>query len=198
VALARACKQLGARLLTFSSDLVFDGRIRRPYVESDRPGPLSVYGRSKAEAEQHVAEALETSIIVRTSAFFGPHDHYNFVTQAVSSLAQRRSVRAAADSVVSPTYVPHLVNACLDLLRDGKVGLWHLANRGAVSWAELARMAARAVGAPDGLVEPCPSEALGLPAVRPRYSVLSSERGCLMPSLEEGLSAYFASRQVQG
>jgi dTDP-4-dehydrorhamnose reductase len=192
LSLAHACKRFEARLLSFSSDLVFDGQGHKPYVESDRPCPLSVYGRSKVQAEQQVTAALDTALMVRTSAFFGPTDSYNFVTQVASSLVQRRPVRAADDTVISPTYVPHLVNACLDLLLQGEAGLWHLANRGAVSWAELAQRVARAIDAPEGLVEPCSFAALDLPAVRPRYSALSSERGSLMPSLEEGLTAYFA------
>jgi dTDP-4-dehydrorhamnose reductase len=90
------------------------------------------------------------------------------------------------DQVVSPTYVPHLVDAALDLLIDGERGIWHLVNGGAVSWFELARLAAQAAELEPRVV----ATLTDLPARRPRYSALASERGRIMPTLEEGLAAY--------
>ena len=81
--------------------------------------------------------------MVRTSAFFGPWDEYNFVTIALRELAAGRTLVASRDAVVSPTYVLDLVHASLDLLIDGERGIWHLANRGALDWAALARRARR-------------------------------------------------------
>src|SRR5947209_16752139 len=133
--LADACAARGVALVTFSSDLVFDGSLRRPYVERDATSPLNVYGRSKAEAEARVLAAHPSALVVRTSAFFGPEDEYNFVTAALRALAEGRRFAAARDSVVSPTYVPDLAGVCLDLLIDGERGLWHLSNQGALPWA---------------------------------------------------------------
>src|ERR1051325_5249871 len=149
--LADACAARGVSLVTFSSDLVFDGESRRPYVESDTVSPLNVYGRSKAEAEARVSAAHPSALVVRTSAFFGPRDEYNFVTLALRSLARGRAFAAASDCVISPTYVPDLVDASLDLLIDGERGVWHLSNRGALSWAELARLARRLAGVGEGV-----------------------------------------------
>jgi dTDP-4-dehydrorhamnose reductase len=104
--LAHSCQKLGVALLTFSSDLVFDGAVHSPYVESDRVAPLNVYGQSKAEAEVKVLEACPTSLVIRTSAFFGPWDEYNFISVALRTLAAGHTFVAAQDSVVSPTYVP--------------------------------------------------------------------------------------------
>jgi dTDP-4-dehydrorhamnose reductase len=188
--LAAACAEHSVPLLTFSSDLVFDGRQTTPYVESDPVAPLGVYGRSKVLAEQHVLEMLPSALVVRTSGFFGPWDQYNFLTGALRALAAGQRVTAAGDVVVSPTYVPDLVHAALDLLIDGERGVWHLANVGAVSWAELARRAAVLAGFDPAHVDEQPSTALGWTAPRPRYSVLGSERGQLLPSLDDALVRY--------
>jgi dTDP-4-dehydrorhamnose reductase len=193
-ALAAACAGRRIALLTFSSDLVFDGTKRAPYVESDAPAPLNVYGRSKALAERLVLEAHEDALVVRTSAFFGPWDEHNFVTRALEALAEGRVFSAAEDVTVSPTYVPDLVHACLDLLVDGERGVWHVANEGGVTWAELARAAATRAGLDASLVEPRPNESFGLAARRPANVVLASERGLLLPPLECALSRYAAER----
>jgi dTDP-4-dehydrorhamnose reductase len=194
VNLAAACRRRGLPLMTFSSDLVFDGRAARPYVETDVPRPLNVYGASKAAAEARVLDLLDEALVIRTSAFFGPWDDYNFPRAVLRALDTGRSFAAACDSTVSPTYVPHLVNASLDLLIDGVRGIWHLANIGAVTWYEFARAVAVATGRPVEAIVPIPTvEVLG-PAVRPSFSVLGSERGTLLPPLAEGLAAFAASQ----
>jgi dTDP-4-dehydrorhamnose reductase len=195
--LATACASRGIALLTFSSDLVFDGTKLGPYLETDSPAPLNVYGRSKAEAERLVAEAHEGALVVRTSAFFGPWDEHNFVTHALDALSAGRAFPAASDVTVSPTYVPDLVHACLDLLIDGERGLWHLANEGEVTWAGLARAAAAQVGLDASLVEPRPNESFRLPARRPTSAVLTSERSTLLPPLGCALSRYAAEYRMR-
>ena len=190
VALARACAELGIPLVTFSSDLVFPGRDGAPYHEGDRTAPRSAYGRSKAAAEVGVLAVHPGALVVRTAAFFGPWDRYNFVTQALQAMRRGEPWHAAHDQWVSPTYVPDLVKTSLDMLVDGERGLVHLANRGAVSWAQLAQMAAEAAGLDRQLVEPRPGAELGWVACRPRYSALGSERGIFMPTLEDGLERY--------
>ena len=121
--LAIACAKLGLPYVTFSSDLVFDGQLGRPYTENDQANPTSVYGESKAEAEKLVSLAYPDALIARTSAFFGPWDKYNFVYQLVNSLQNNRAFYASDTIIVSPTYVPDLVHATLDLLvRIGRGG----------------------------------------------------------------------------
>jgi dTDP-4-dehydrorhamnose reductase len=196
--LAEACRRRGIRLLCFSSDLVFDGASARPYLESDAAAPLSVYGRSKADAERTVRTACPQALIARTSAFFGPWDAANFVYHAAAAFAAGRTWRAPSDQRVSPTYVPDLVNVSLDLLIDGADGIWHLANDGDVSWSELARKAAAALGYPEAMVDECETAALRLPAVRPGYSVLGTERGQRLPPLDDALSRFFHERERTG
>lgn len=191
--LARACARRGIALATFSSDLVFDGRAEAPYVESDSVRPLNVYGRSKADAERRVLDVHARALVVRTSAFFGPWDVHNFVAHVLRELRAGRNFTAADDLVVSPTYVPDLVNACLDLLIDGESGIWHLANDGHASWAELAqRVALRAELAPERIVA-CRAADLGLMAPRPRFSALTSSRATLLPSLDDAIERFFAA-----
>lgn len=177
-------------LLTFSSDLVFDGNTLRPYVESDPVSPLSVYGRSKAASEEKVLSACPEALVVRTAAFFGPWDAHNFLTQAMRAVAMRQPYKAASDAIISPTYVPDLVSACLDLLIDGERGVWHLTNRMAVSWAEFGQIAATRLGLDANLIEPRPMSELGLRGPRPRYSPLETERCGLMPSLESAIGRF--------
>jgi dTDP-4-dehydrorhamnose reductase len=190
---AEACGRLGLPFVTFSSDLVFDGKARSPYRESDGVAPLGVYGCSKAKAEKDVLAVHPGALIVRTSAFFGPWDQYNFLTSTLRQLAMRMTVRAAQDMTISPTYVPDLVNASLDLLLDGATGLWHLANQGATTWAEFARHAASMRGYNAELILPVPASSLGLTAPRPEYSALGTERGSgLMPPLGAAIERYSA------
>jgi dTDP-4-dehydrorhamnose reductase len=190
--LAFGCRQTGVKLVTFSSDQVFDGNIDRPYVESDPVAPLNVYGYTKAEAERRVLALAGGSLIIRTSAFFAPWDRANCVTRALDSLAGGRSLNMQGHAVVSPTYVPDLVESSLDLLIDGAAGLWHLANRGAVTWEEFARRAATIAG-----VTPASHRAVREAepvAIRPAYSALGTERGMLLPHWEDSLERYFRDR----
>jgi dTDP-4-dehydrorhamnose reductase len=194
--LALAAIRHALRFMTFSSDLVFDGTQDRPYIESDKVAPLGVYGRSKADAERRVLDPDPQALVIRTSAFFGPWDEHNFVTQALGALDAGRPFAAASDQVVSPTYVPDLVNVCLDLLIDRECGLWHLTNGAALSWADLARRAAAAAGVDDPLLEARTAAELGLRAPRPRNSAMSSERGLLLPSFDDALARYLREREI--
>ena len=188
--LARACADAGIAMVTYSSDLVFDGTKGEPYVESDAPSPLGAYGRSKAVAEAAVLSAGGRALAIRTAAFFSPYDPHNFAQALVRSLAAGEPFEAAADLVVSPTYTPDLVDATLDLLIDGETGIWHLANPGAVTWAEFAGKLARAVGLDERLVVPVPAARFGWAAPRPASVALASTRGAMMPSLEDAISRF--------
>jgi dTDP-4-dehydrorhamnose reductase len=192
--LARACARRRVALVTLSSDLVFDGAKRAPYHEADAPAPLSVYGRSQHEAEARVRDAHPDALVVRTSACFGPWDDHNFVTRTLRELAAGRIVRAAGDITVSPTYVPDLVHACLDLAIDGAHGVWHLAGTGATTWAGLAGAAATLAGYPDDRVVAVPATTLPWLAPRPPFSALGSARGGLLPPWEQALRRYHEAR----
>jgi dTDP-4-dehydrorhamnose reductase len=194
--LARECGQREIPFLTFSSHLVFDGQKAAPYVESDSAFPLNGYGRSKAEAERRVEEAMPGALIIRSSAFFSPWDQYNFVVRALRTLSAGQLFRPPSDVVVSPTYLPDLVNASLDLLIDGEQGLWHIANAGQTSWAGLAEKAAYLAKISPHTLQPRMAEDLHFRAKRPLYSALTSEKAILMPALDDALDRFFRDCEI--
>jgi dTDP-4-dehydrorhamnose reductase len=175
--------ELGAPLVYFSSDYVFDGAKRTRYVESDAPNPLSAYGRSKLLGE---AAAGESAWVVRSSWLFGPTGH-NFVRTMLQLGAKREEVMVVDDQRGSPTYVGHLASATREVV-SLPPGLWHVAADGDCTWAEFAA----AIFEEAELrcrVRPVTTEELGRPAPRPAYSVLRSERpeAPMLPHWREGL-----------
>jgi len=178
---------LGAPLVAFSTDYVFDGHTREPYVESDAPNALSSYGRSKLHGE---AAAGEDAWIVRSSWLFGPTGH-NFVRTMLRLGAERDEVAVVDDQRGCPTYVGHLASAVRELVdADRPRGVWHLAADGDCTWADFAEAIFTESGL-DCRVRRLTSEELGRPAPRPAYAVLRSERADAprLPHWREGLSA---------
>jgi len=177
--------ELGAALVYFSTDYVFDGRKRQPYVESDAPNPLSVYGRTKLHGE---AAAGEGAWIVRSSWLYGWTGR-NFVRTMLELGAARDEVAVVDDQRGCPTYVGHLAAAVRELVELPR-GLWHLASEGECTWAEFAEAIFEEAGL-DCRVRRITTAELGRPAPRPAYSVLRSERvgAPRLPHWREGLRA---------
>ncbi|MGH3018796.1 MAG: dTDP-4-dehydrorhamnose reductase [Gaiellaceae bacterium] len=169
VAGTRHVVALGAPVVYYSSDYVFDGTKGEPYVESDEPNPLSVYGQTKLDGEREVQQGW----IVRSSWLFG-WTGKNFVRTMLALGKQQDEVRVVADQRGCPTYVGHLATATRELLSRPQ-GVWHLAAGGDCTWAELAEAIFEEAGL-DCRVTPITTEELGRPAPRPAYSVLRSER----------------------
>ncbi|HYD73481.1 MAG TPA: sugar nucleotide-binding protein [Candidatus Binatia bacterium] len=190
VMLACGCAERGVRSVTFSSDLVFDGVAGRPYLEADAPNPLNIYGASKADAERAILALGVNALIVRTAAFFSPHDPHNFAAWLVRELRAGGLAECASDLVVSPTYTPALANAVLDLVIDQESGLWHLSNGAGVSWSDFGQLVARAAKLDTERVRPRPAQDLGWRARRPVYSALGSARGKLLPELDESVAEF--------
>ena len=189
--LANACNKYGIKFMTFSSDLVFDGVKGSPYIEVDGVKPLNVYGKSKVLAEKMVMAAYPGSLIIRTSAFFGPWDQYNFVFYVLDSLKNEYTFPVVNDVYVSPTYVPDLVNAALDIFIDDECGIWHLSSDGNCTWAGFAaEVASRGGYTGTNLVSKTLNE-MDLKAPRPLYSVLQSKKGIRLPPLEDALGRFF-------
>lgn len=193
--LAMAAVKYNVKLVTFSSDLVFDGAKKTPYTEGDATRPLNIYGLSKAAAEEAVLKAFPGALVVRTSAFFSPWDEYNFAHFVRRSLLNKESISVAKDATISPTYVPDLVHATLDLLVDEEQGIWHLSNGGQLTWADFANEIADRFGLNRQYLNAVPTNQLRHPAKRPLYSVLGSSRGALLPSLEDALRRYTAEME---
>ncbi len=184
ITMAGECAAMGIPLVSFSSDLVFDGTLGRPYVEADKVNPTGVYGLSKARAERGVLNRFPDSLVIRTSAFFGPWDRYNFLHKGLSNAALAEALPASLD-VVSPTYVPDLAHAVLELLIDGEGGIWHLANHGSISWYDFATLAVEQAGFDPGLVQAGDSDH------EPANTALTSSRGFLLPPLDSAISRFF-------
>jgi dTDP-4-dehydrorhamnose reductase len=182
---------LGAPLVLFSTDYVFDGRKREPYVESDGASPLSAYGRTKLHAE---AAAGERAWIVRSSWLFGPTGR-NFLRTMLRLAEERDEVAVVDDQRGSPTYVGHLAAATRELV-DAELpfGLWHLAAQGECTWADFAEAIFEEAGV-ECRVRRISTDELGRPAARPSYSVLRSERpgAPVLPHWREGLRACLAA-----
>jgi dTDP-4-dehydrorhamnose reductase len=175
---------LGVPVVYYSSDYVFDGTKREPYVESDPTNPLGVYGRTKWEGEQEVREGW----IVRSSWLFGASGQ-NFVRTMLRLGAERDEVTVVDDQRGCPTYVGHLAAATKELL-ELPHGVWHVAADGDCTWADFAE----AIFEEAGLacrVRRISTEDFGAPAPRPAYSVLRSERegAPRLPHWREGLRA---------
>jgi dTDP-4-dehydrorhamnose reductase len=177
---------LGAPVVYYSSDYVFDGSKREPYVESDEPNPLSVYGRSKLEGEGEVREGW----IVRSSWLFG-WTGKNFVRTMLELVREHDEVSVVADQIGCPTYTGHLAEATRELLERPQ-GVWHLAAQGECTWAEFARAIFEEADL-DCRVREITTDELARPAPRPAYSVLRSEKGAPeLPHWREGLRACLA------
>jgi dTDP-4-dehydrorhamnose reductase len=177
--------ELGAPLIYVSTDYVFDGSKRTPYVESDPPNPLSVYGRTKLLGE---AAAGESAWVVRSSGLFGWTSR-NFVRTMLALGAERDEVSVVDDQRSSPTYVGHLAEALREVV-ELPPGVWHVAAEGECTWAEFAEAIFEEAGL-QCRVRRMSSEELGRPAPRPAYSVLRSERpgAPQLPHWREGLRA---------
>jgi dTDP-4-dehydrorhamnose reductase len=189
---ARAAELGGASVVYVSTDYVFDGEKREPYVESDTTGPISSYGRSKLAGEEATSTANDRHFVVRSSWLFGEHGK-NFVATMLG--IERDELRVVDDQVGCPTYTPHLAEGILRLVRGEDYGIHHVAGGGQCSWFEFARAIFERAGI-DKRVEPCGSDEFPRPAKRPAWSVLRSERPdpIELPSWQEGLDSYLGVR----
>jgi dTDP-4-dehydrorhamnose reductase len=178
----RHAAELGAPLVYYSTDYVFDGTKREPYVESDAPSPLGVYGRTKLHGE---AAAGERAWIVRSSWLFGPTGH-NFVRTMLRLGAERDEVAVVDDQRGCPTYVGHLATATRAVL-ELPFGVYHVAAAGECTWADFAEAIFAGAGL-DCRVRRITTGEFGARAPRPAYSVLRSERGApRLPHWRDGL-----------
>jgi dTDP-4-dehydrorhamnose reductase len=189
---ARNVAEAARKVLYVSSDYVFDGEKRSPYVESDPTAPLQSYGRSKLAGEVATAEANPRHFIVRSSWLFGAGGK-NFVETILRLGGERDELRVVDDQVGSPTFTGHLAEGIARLVRTDDYGIHHVAGSGRCSWYEFAREILERAGV-DCRVEPCTTEEYPLPARRPAWSVLGSERGHSLPPWQEGLEAYLGVR----
>lgn len=199
--LAAAAAETGAKFLYISTDYVFDGEKRGPYVPDDAPRPVSVYGQTKELGERLVRAATDRHFIVRISWVFGAHGN-NFVKTMLRLAETRDSLRVVCDQVGSPTYTADLAVLLCDMIATEQYGTYHATNEGACSWYEFAceifriagkRVAVQPVTTAE-YVKTAPQQAR-----RPKNSVMDkrklSENGfALLPDWKDALKRYLAQR----
>jgi len=195
--LAAACKNVGATLVHFSTDFVFDGSSTRPYRPDDPTNPLSVYGKSKRDGEVAIRESGCTHLIVRTSWLFGPHGK-NFVEAILARAASGQPLSVVTDQVGCPTLASSLAEAVVRLLDAGATGTVHYCNAEPCSWHEFACEIVRVAGY-DIPVAEVTGDVLNRPARRPAFSVLDTASYSRAPghdpdSWRAALGRYFQER----
>ncbi|UTI64386.1 dTDP-4-dehydrorhamnose reductase [Paraconexibacter antarcticus] len=194
--LARAATPIGARLVHVSTDYVFDGAKDTPWLESDPPGPLGAYGRTKLAGEEQVAEAGGEYAIVRTAWLFGAGGP-NFCDTMLRLASERDSVSVVTDQVGSPTWAGHLSPALIELAeRRGDTGIFHGVGAGQCSWNELTIELFERAGVACRVL-PTTSAEFRRPAPRPAWSVLGTERdpGVVLPRWEDGVQGHLDERK---
>jgi dTDP-4-dehydrorhamnose reductase len=194
---ARACARHRIRLVHFSTNFVFDGALDRPYIESDSPSPISVYGASKLEGEQRVLDLLPNALVIRTAALFGDRGSAikggSFPDRILLRAEGGEALRVVADQKVNPTYTADLAPVALELGESDLRGVVHVVAAGCAGWDELAR-AALAEFHLTAEVEPALSADLGGAAKRPLNGCLSSSLVEPLRPWREGLHEWAARR----
>lgn len=196
-----AAAELGASVVYFSTDYVFDGRRSQPWLESDTPAPLNVYGASKLAGES-VVRAYARGQIVRTSGVFGPRNGSVPARNFFSAIAAKIRAGASAipvvtDQLTAVTYAPHLAEMLLPLLNGGLAPLTHITSDGSCSWFDWAQLAAGELGASPAIIQPVTSDSNGDATPRPNYSVLGTELAPVAAQIaafpaQLGIQAYYA------
>jgi dTDP-4-dehydrorhamnose reductase len=177
--LALAARELGFALVHFSTDYVFDGRKRCPYIEGDSPRPLSVYGVSKLAGEFFLRALIDNHFLVRTCGLYGTASSrekgYNFVDRMLALAGEGKPIRVVDDQRVTPTSAAELAERVAELIQTRHYGLFHLTNEGECTWFEFAQEIFRQTGLRPRL-DAVDSRTYAARARRPRYSVLENKR----------------------
>jgi dTDP-4-dehydrorhamnose reductase len=200
--IAIACRQIDAKLVHYSTDYVFDGRIDRPYREQDPTHPLGAYAVSKLAGELYAQAYLDNCLIVRTCGVYGPGGlataRGNFVELMLRLAGAGKPIRVVEDHVASPTYAPALAARTIDLVERGSSGIFHIGGGTPISWFEWAKLIFEASDVKPEL-HPTSEREYRTAARRPKFSALSNaklEQSGVppMPPLREALKAYMQQR----
>lgn len=201
--LAIGCRQIDAKLVHFSTDYVFDGRLGRPYVETDQTHPLGAYAVSKLAGELYAQAYLDRVLIIRTSGVFGSGGmktaRGNFPELMLRLAREGKPIRVVADHVASPAYAPALAPRSIDVLERDLDGIFHIGGGEPVSWFEYARLIFDKAGVAANLT-PTDEREYRTEARRPKYSALDNVRlrECgidPMPPLAQAVEDYLVARK---
>jgi dTDP-4-dehydrorhamnose reductase len=194
---ALAASKCRAKMIYLSTDYVFDGGKREPYLESDPPHPLNVYGHSKLKGEQYVQEGVSDFLIIRTQWLYGPFGK-NFVDSILKQAGEKETLSIVDDQTGSPTYTADLAKAICDLIQVDARGIFHVANSEICTWFTFGQAILKFSGVNGVRVLPMSSKEFGRRATRPSYSVLScqklkKETGRTMRPWPEALKDYLSA-----
>jgi dTDP-4-dehydrorhamnose reductase len=201
--IAIAARNVGAQLVHYSTDYVFDGMAGRPYVEEDATHPLGAYAVSKLAGELYAQAYIEAPLVIRTCGVFGPEGVHtargNFIEMMIKLASGDKPVRVVEDFVVSPTYAPALAERSADLIERGITGVLHIGGGVPISWYDWAKMIFAAAGLSPNL-QATNSREFPTAARRPKFSALSNSKMeslgiAPMPPLEDALKDYFLRRE---
>ena len=199
--LAKFAKKMNAIFVTYSTDFVFDGEKNIPYTEKDIPNPLSKYAISKYEGEKAVLTDWGKSFVIRTSWLFGINGE-NFNTHIINWSKNRDILNIVDDQISAPTYSKDLAEFSWKLIQTGKFGLYHITNNGTASKYEQAKYVLEKIGW-KGTLKTAKTEDFNLPAKRPHFSKLSSEKvekllGEKIPSWQSGIDRFLEEMKEKG
>ena len=199
--LAEFAKKIDAVYVTYSTDFVFDGQKKEPYTEEDTPNPLSEYGKSKYEGEKSVLKTYDKSFIIRTSWVFGIANN-NFNKQVINWSKSRDTLNIVDDQVSVPTYSRDLAEISWKLIQTEKYGLYHITNNGEASKYDQAKYVLEKIGW-EGKLNRAKTVDFNLPAKRPEYSKLSSEKvekllGEKIPTWQSGIDRFLEEMKENG
>ena len=191
--LAIVAKEIGAEYITYSTDFVFDGEKKAPYIEEDIPKPLSIYGKSKYEGEKEVFKVKPDSFVVRTSWVFGIANN-NFNKQVINWSKSKDELSIVDDQISSPTYSKDLAYYSWELIKTKKYGLYHLSNDGEASKYDQGKYVLDKIGW-QGKLNRAKTKDFNLKAQRAEYTKLDSSKlekviGKKIPSWENGIDRF--------
>ena len=197
--LAEFSKKISAIFVTYSTDFVFDGKKEKDYIEDDTPTPVSNYGLAKANGEKLTLEAYEKSFVIRTSWVFGKANN-NFNTQVINWSKTRDKLNIVDDQISVPTYSKDLAEFSWKLIQTGQFGLYHITNNGTASKYDQAKYVLEKIGW-KGKLGTTKTEDFNLPAKRPHFSKLSSEKvekllGEKIPDWKSGIDRYLEEMRI--
>lgn len=197
--LAQVCVEKSIRFVTVSTDYVFDGEKGKPYIETDQPNPVQLYGISKLAGELAVRNVDPTALIIRTSAVYGGptgsrEKKGNFVLYILKEIQEKSELEVSSEQVISPTFAGHLAAGVYQLLqKQAAGGVYHVVNEGESSWAQLAQEVVKVRGA-KLVIKPVDRGGKSGSMKRPTYSVLANTKakalGVVLPPWQEGVRAY--------
>ena len=174
--LASICDAYGAQLIHISTDYVFNGENQNGYVESDKTDPINIYGASKCKGEELAIQKNKNTIIIRTSWVFSSFGK-NFVKTMMRLMSEKESINVVCDQTGRPTYARDLASAIFAIIENENVtpGIYHYANEGVITWFDFAN-AIKEICGYSCQVNPIPSSSYPVPAKRPTYSILQTEK----------------------